>query len=61
MFEALIDNFYVYKVSKQLNDLYTMFEAVIDNFDVYKVGKTAEWFIYYVRGCDRQFWCVQGQ
>ena len=42
MFDALIDNFDVYKVSKQLNDLYTMFEAVIDNFDVYKVSKTTE-------------------
>ena len=42
MFEASIDNFDVCKVSKQLNDLYTMFEAVIDNFDVYKVSKTAE-------------------
>ena len=47
MFDAVIDNFDVYKVSKQLIDLTTPFDADIDNFDKYKVCRANERFVYY--------------
>ena len=47
MFDAVIDNFDVYKVSKQLNDLSNLFDAEIDNFDKSKVCRANERFIYY--------------
>ena len=48
MFDAVIDNFDVYKVSKLLNDLSTLFDADIDRFEKYKVCRANERFIYYV-------------